>query len=185
MKPLRDVASSWANGQQGELAQGTEGLQRAGEEGGIPEDEAERCCRPGSWLPAPWGQAGVPAPAEAQLRVAGGFHPLCSPKLSELGESVTHGKGLSPPLKMGCDLLQSLSFGFRDTGQSKKDTEDAEGRGEPEGTIGPEHVLQRREAMCDAAGRERLARAVEEGVASHLEAWASTVPVRVLCGWGN
>ena len=44
---------------------------------------------------------------------------------------------------MGCDLLQSLSFGFRDTGQSEKDTEDAEGSGQPEGTVRPEHLLLR------------------------------------------
>lgn len=43
---------------------------------------------------------------------------------------------------MGCDLLQSLSFSFRDTGQSEKDTEDAEGGGQPEGAVGPEHCLQ-------------------------------------------
>lgn len=44
---------------------------------------------------------------------------------------------------MGCDLFQSLSFGFRNTEQSEKDTEDAEGRCEPEGTVGPEHLLQK------------------------------------------
>jgi hypothetical protein len=46
---------------------------------------------------------------------------------------------------MGCDLFQSLSFGFRDTEQSEKDTDDTEGRSEPEGSIGPEDLLQREE----------------------------------------
>lgn len=52
--------------------------------------------------------------------------------------------GLSSPLKMGCDLLQSLSFGFRDAEDSEQDAEDAKGGGEPESAIGPECLLQTR-----------------------------------------
>lgn len=69
--------------------------------------------------------------------------------------AATHEKGLSSPLKMGCDLLQSLSFGFRDTGQSEKDTEDAEGGGEPEGAVRPENLLEREEGPhVDTTGQE-------------------------------
>lgn len=46
---------------------------------------------------------------------------------------------------MGCDLFQSPAFSLRDKGQREKDTEDTEGSGEPEGTIGLEDLLERGE----------------------------------------
>ena len=88
-------------------------------------------------------------PAEARFGVTGRLHPLRGSKLVQQRGAVTHRKKLSSPLKMGCDLLQSLPFGLRDTGQSEKDTKDAEGRGQPEGTVGPEHLLRRQGRGCE------------------------------------
>ena len=96
-----------------------------------------------SWILAPWGQAGAPGsgggPAQGHRQA---LSPLKS-KVAQLAGAAAPGKGLSSPLEMGCDLLQGLSFGLRDTGQSEKDAEDTEGGGEPESTVGPEHLLQR------------------------------------------
>lgn len=97
---------------------------------------------------------------------------------------------------MSCNLLQSLSFGFRDTGQSEKDTEDAEGRGKPEGTVGPEHLLGRQdvaegqEPSCDPQLRPRPAqprlRAAEEGLALPSRVLGQAPhKVWMLCGWGS
>lgn len=79
-------------------------------------------------------------------------HPLSQP-----GQEDRHSpKGLSSPLKVGCDFFQSLSFGFGDTEQSEEDTADAEGRGEPEGAVGSEGLLQRGDRLSRqvATGQE-------------------------------
>lgn len=115
------------------------GLEGACQKGGTLQTKApEGLC---SWILAPLGQAG-----------ALGLGPARSHRLAP-----SPSEWLSSPLKMGCDLFQSLSFGFRDTEQGEKDTEDAESGGKPEGSVGPEDLLQRDERPWVDVGRDQEA----------------------------
>lgn len=67
---------------------------------------------------------------------------------------------------MGCDLFQSPAFSLRDKGQREKDAEGAEGSGEPEGTIGSEHLLQREKGTCEVAEDRLTAACPDRPVAS-------------------
>lgn len=80
---------------------------------------------------------------QAQTEVWLSYTPLysCNPELSQL--RAARRKGLSPSFEVGCDLFQSPALCLRDKGQREKNTEDTEGSGEPEGTIGLEDLLQR------------------------------------------
>lgn len=134
----------------GNLMPQLEGPWRAGQEGGTPQDKAPRGCGPGSQVlgvskgsglrlrPCSKSQAGS-VPSEAQA--------------GPVGRAAAPGKGLSSPLKMRCDLLQSLSFGFGDAAQSEKNAEDAEGGSEPEGAVGLEHLLRGEGKAAGARGR--------------------------------
>lgn len=126
-KTLRGVLSSRVSGQR--LGASRPGLCRAVQEGGTPGDESLRGHGPGARFPGPGSVSRL-------LEATGRFFLPRSPNRPSR-------EGLSSPLKMGCDLLQSLSFGFRDAGQSEEDAGDAEGGGEPESAVGPEHLLQR------------------------------------------
>lgn len=71
---------------------------------------------------------------------------------------------------MGCDLFQSPAFSLRDKGQREKDAEGAEGSGEPEGTIGSEHLLQREKGICEVAEDRLTAACPDRPVAWESEA---------------
>lgn len=134
----------------GNLMPQLEGLWRAGQERGTSQDKAPRGCGPGSQVP------GVSRGSGLRLRPCSksqaGSVPSEAPA-GPVGGAAAPGKGLSSPLEMRCDLLQSLSFGFGDAAQSEKDTEDAEGGSEPEGAVGPEHLLRREGKAASGRGR--------------------------------
>lgn len=87
---------------------------------------------------------------QAQTEAWLSYTPLysCNPELSQL-RAARHKKGLSPSLEVGCDLFQSPALSLGDKGQCEKNTEDTEGSGEPEGTIGLEDLLQRGKAHVE------------------------------------
>lgn len=173
------------------------GLWRWGQEGGTPEAKAPRGCSPGSLQTGRHSRLQLRLSSESQA----GSIPSAQSQVQLRGVA-TLGERLSSPLKMGCDLLQSLPFGFRDTGQSEKDTEDAEGGGEPEGTVGPEHLLQRvgRGRVCmwqvrgpHGSGAEALVRACPAQAGDSAggsgtgiqELGLSSAKPRWLCGRGH
>lgn len=144
-KHLRDVPSSRVTEQQRELDARAGSLVpvlpwavEMGAGRRDPRGQGSKGCSPGSLQTGRHSRLQLRLSSESQA----GSIPSAQSQVQLRGVA-TLGERLSSPLKMGCDLLQSLPFGFRDTGQSEKDTEDAEGGGEPEGAVGPEHLLQR------------------------------------------